>query len=55
MNEFAKMLANFQQLPTKKQLEFMEHYSALKHEFKVLREENEILREEHQQLGRTSQ
>lgn len=45
MNEFARMLANFNKLPTEKKENFFKHYKTLKEEYKVLSEENTILKE----------
>ncbi|WP_292749744.1 hypothetical protein [Methanobrevibacter sp.] len=45
MNEFARMLANFNKLPTEKKENFFKHYKTLKEEYKVIREENTILKE----------
>lgn len=45
MNEFARMLANFNKLPTEKKENFFKHYITLKEDYKVIREENNILKE----------
>lgn len=54
LNEFARMLANFDKLPTEKRLEFMEHYTVLKNEFKVISEENNILKKGLSEVRRVS-
>ena len=45
LNEFAVMLAKFDNLPTEKKEDFFKHYKNLKEEFKVISEENSILKE----------
>ena len=55
MNEFSRMLANFDKLPTEKKENFFKHYKKLKENYKVICEENTILREGYEKVRSVSE